>query len=192
MKKGYEIKKGIFRGKMLQNLRDVYKKQYNVVYSRFNSIKSTIYIDGNEVTLLARGRYDFEISNIKVPKVLENYAKKRLGKEYIKYAGGLPSFPHSKPNEWHQDTYSLFGNEKLENKLPDFYITFLIPLQDMTPEKGLTEIRVGKKIVRPILKAGDVLILHQKTWHRGAKNISKERRDLLYIVFCKKWYNDYV
>lgn len=114
--------------------------------------------------------------------------------------------------KWHQDAVPLF---ETEIKVPPYYYTLLLALDDITPENGATQFYLPKLAVadgdRPVqmvkattnpdnfdnhdvywlpLKRGDAVLFEGSVWHRGQANSTNEKRDLLYVVFAPKWYNE--
>lgn len=149
---------------------------------------------------LAKGRYDFWLGSgdlfssdsfLKDTDVL-HLVEEKLGKDYEFYYGALTSEPGSEDGDWHTDAEILF-DENTDSWLPPYYITLLVPLQDMSLEAGPTELDTSylgaKSKYMPILKAGDALIMDGRVRHRGRANKTDSERRMLYIVFCKKWYD---
>jgi hypothetical protein len=203
---GFAIIPNIFSGEALSELQKQHKKYWEAFkkssVANRNGVGS---FRGSTVLFLEKGRYDLELDFgiFRSRRLLQNnriinITKKMLKSNYISYAGSLPSLPNSKDGSWHRDVYSLFGDEALETTLPVFYVTVLIPLVDIDANNGATEFIVGshkgsksgKRIVVQT-KAGSAIICNGMVYHRGRANKSHKERHMLYIVYCKKWYNDY-
>lgn len=88
---------------------------------------------------------------------------------------------------------------------PPFAITAVVPLIDLTPETGTTEIFPGSHRAelgddgkplglsdseRPFLQAGGCFLMDYRLWHRGMPNISDRVRPVLYIVYARHWFTD--
>lgn len=126
---------------------------------------------------------------------------------------------NGKPNNgyWHRDAYSLFNDETIDLSLPPFYYTILIPFDNINSCNGGTEFISGShkinlsalnitnteqfnlwidqldrsQFITPELNIGDIVIFNGYTIHRGLFNkFIHSRRDMLYIVVKKTWYND--
>jgi len=148
--------------------------------------------------------------------------------DWTQYTGALPSFsnsltdPSSSPmsvspedgtsskltkasdfGPWHRDTYSLFDGD-LELQCPAFYLTLVLPLQEIHHDMGPTEFLIGshrdnwnkslenRKSFLATSKMGDGLLFDGRIIHRGTPCRSLQPRRAVYIVFHKKWYCDYI
>lgn len=148
---------------------------------------------------LAKGRYDFcfdyedafRRADFLCPERVMDVVERELGTDYQTYAGALTSEPGSEDGEWHTDAYTLFDQET-DATLPPFYLTLLIALDDVGEEDGPTEMEVGGEKRLALMKAGDAVLFDGRVRHRGLANRSGKERRMLYVVFCKPWYNDYV
>lgn len=189
----------------------LFKKEHEKYWKAFKNalVRNTNgvgYFRGQTVSFLEKGRYDLELDFgiFRTRRLLQNstimsIVNRTLKRNYIAYAGSLPSVPNSLDGSWHRDVYSLFDNEKLETRLPIFYLTVLIPLADIDSSNGATEFMVGShkgrmsgKHVIAEAKAGSAIVCSGMIYHRGRANKSDRERHILYVVYCKKWYNDYV
>ena len=114
----------------------------------------------------------------------------------------------SEHGPWHRDTYSLFGCEEQDQGLPPFYLTLIVPLQEVTEDLGPTEFvlgshktawetalqdgKAGLEHVLATSKRGDCVLFDGQMIHRGTPCQSAQPRRAVYTVFHKKWYSDYV
>ena len=144
----------------------------------------------------------FEKEEYHAPEPIKTLMKLLLKNEYDYITGALPSTGKSSIGNWHRDIYSLFDDEKIDISLPDFYFTLLIPLVEVNHENGATEfIKKSHKYVYddigdfekfwPSAQPGDLVLFNGKVFHRGRENLSDSDRPVLYIVYKKKWFNDY-
>jgi ectoine hydroxylase-related dioxygenase (phytanoyl-CoA dioxygenase family) len=204
---GFAIIPNIFSREALSELQKEHEKYWETF--RKSSVTNRNGVGafrGNTVLFLERGRYDLELDFgiFRSKRLLQNsriikITNKLLKSNYISYAGSLPSIPNSQDGSWHRDAYSLFDDEVLETTLPIFYVTVLIPLVDIDASNGATEFIVGshkggksgKRIVVQAT-AGTAIVCNGMVYHRGRANKSHKERHMLYIVYCKKWYNDYI
>jgi len=211
---GLVVLKKIYPKDFVNQLNKEYEKRWRVVKKKLpkkSDKKGIKYFENAEIMKLEKGRYDFNwkmnegvFSSNKFlkPKRLYSLIKEVLESDFFAEAGALPTFPGAKNGGWHRDVYTLFNDENLQLDLPPFYITVLIPLQDLDNYIGGTEFienshRLfqsnfeGKMGYIPECRAGDAIVFNGMMYHRGLANYSKNERKMLYIVFCKKWYRDY-
>ena len=116
----------------------------------------------------------------------------------VKTVGSLPTAPGAAGGDWHRDIgEGLFG-EDLDLRLPDYYFNALVPLGAAAPTAG-TEIVLGSQAapvarlrLRDVAVAsgapGDVFFFNGKCVHRGRPNATDRRRDLVYVVYAAKWF----
>jgi hypothetical protein len=92
---------------------------------------------------------------------------------------------------WHRDAYSLFEDETVDLALPQYELTCLAPMQDLSRGEGGTEFVLGSHRINlsamglttveavaewaetqprfePAVKAGSVLLFSGQVLHRGA------------------------
>ena len=102
----------------------------------------------------------------------------------------------------------MFGCEEHDQGLPPFYLTLILPLQEVTDDLGPTQFILGshtqpwaaalqkeKEGLDHLLatsKRGDCLMFDGRMIHRGTPCHSAMPRRAVYVVFHKKWYSDYV
>jgi ectoine hydroxylase-related dioxygenase (phytanoyl-CoA dioxygenase family) len=169
--------------------------------------------EGTPCLELAEGRYDYtwgmdsgEFADPAFfsPEPVASVVKHQLSADFAHFAGALPTHSKSAPGPWHRDTYSLFEDDALQAQLPPFYLTMLVPLVPIREGNGPTEILIGshrmthddavERCERRLMTAdpGDVVLFDGRCVHRGQANASSAERPLLYCVFHKKWYLDYM
>lgn len=98
---------------------------------------------------------------------------------------------------------TFFCHQSIDIRLPAFYYTVLIPLVPMTMENGATEFIPGSHKMpcqeaidsdqrfHAVAEPGSIVVFDGRICHRGLSNESPDDRTVLYMVWTKKWYNDY-
>lgn len=182
-------------------------------YARENTytgdVYDTVIIDKHKHILFSPDRQDMWNIDLPLtmPKIITDLMARSLKAEYKKSSTGVLTldpnqFEFYKP-KWHRDILPLFkvGNY-YENdyytihNIPDFYFTVFIPLTPCTKESGATEMLIGShksdngKLAIAEGSPGDVIVMNGKTIHRGAVNKSFDDRDVLYVIYCAKWYDE--
>ena len=102
----------------------------------------------------------------------------------------------------HPDPLPLIGPGVVA---PPFAVTVAIPLVDLTPATGTTELYPGSHAAglsadgkprqtfepeRPYLNRGGCILMDYRLWHRGLANSSQQARPVLYIVYARHWFTD--
>ena len=206
-KNGFTIIPNVFSMNTMLELKNAHEKYWEAFKIAIVTNRNGIgFFRGHTVTFLKKGRYDLELDfgifrskKLLDNEIITNIVNKTIKSNYISWAGSLPSIQNSVNGDWHRDVYSLFDDEKLEMSLPIFYLTVLVPLVDIDKNNGATEFIVGshksgKSGNRVIAEAkvGSAIICDGMVYHRGRANMTNTERHMLYVVYCKKWYNDYL
>lgn len=135
------------------------------------------------------------------------FFKKNLGEECIVGAmSSVVSFPGAPDQFLHRDSQAIFGDDyEIDQHVPPYAMTMLIPFVDCTTETGCTKVWPGSHRrnvenaieaeqtppFEPEVKVGSVLITNSKVVHRGGANVSKRLRPLVYLTYHRKWFRDF-
>ena len=171
--------------------------------------------DGLRLRNTALGRFDLKhldrrdgslaelsrtVDPLVLPFIVESMLQHCMGTPWrVTTVGSIPTLPDASGGDWHRDIgEGLFGEEQDVKMLPDYYFNALIPLGKIENESSGTEIVVGshregidKLVDRRMVAsgvAGDIIFFNGKCVHRGRPNVSQRRRDLIYIVYAAKWF----
>ena len=135
-------------------------------------------------------------------------AKASLGEKCVlESIGVVLSLPGSRDQHIHSDGHLY--HEKIDNILPAFALTILLPLVDMNAMTGTTIIWPGTHRTMPdpkLLKAddpkftkitpnvdrGSCAVWDYRTSHGGQANSADYPRPALFMTFCRYWYRDVV
>jgi len=117
------------------------------------------------------------------------------------------ALPGAPDQQWHTDGSHLSTTEHL----PCHCLNIFVPLVDLTPSFGPTELRpcshfltrdlkrlmlaaFAKKQLHaptaPLLKAGSALAFDYRVLHRGTQNSSENPRPVLVLTYSKPWFID--
>lgn len=107
----------------------------------------------------------------------------------------------SKAQQWHRDNDVLFPHLP-QFKTPPYLVSVIVPLINLTPEIGATEVVPGSHIdmdrdeathpsAIPELELGDCYLMDSRLRHRGLPNKSKVVRPILCIIYQRPWYRDF-
>lgn len=109
----------------------------------------------------------------------------------------ITSLPGSGDQRWHQGWRYLFHPDE---RLPPYALVATLPLQDVTPEMGPSEICPGRKLrlyygwrcndhsVALGSTSGTVVIFDYKTLHRGPANRAGIERAMISMVYSKAFF----
>lgn len=175
-----------------------------------------------EIVQRSPGRYDMvwewvtpfsDLDQI-VDDLLMPNLRAMLGEECkIMLQGVVVSQPNAIEQFWHIDGEHLYLDHA--HHLPAHCINIFIPLIDITPENGPTELCLGSHFltksgtrtfkaaadnltaigytdmpVSLISKAGSIDLFDYRILHRGLANNSLNARPILYLVAARQWYRD--
>eukprot|EP00565_Helicotheca_tamesis_P003874 CAMPEP_0185726698 /NCGR_PEP_ID=MMETSP1171-20130828/2590_1 /TAXON_ID=374046 /ORGANISM="Helicotheca tamensis, Strain CCMP826" /LENGTH=279 /DNA_ID=CAMNT_0028395093 /DNA_START=38 /DNA_END=877 /DNA_ORIENTATION=- len=126
---------------------------------------------------------------------------------YLSSLSVVTATPGCPQQAWHADG----GHVDLSQHQPCHCLNVFLPLVDLTPQLGPTQVRPGthhhtrnlapmmlaakaRKTLRPpltpILNAGDALVFDYRVLHRGLPNVTANSRPILVMAFAKKWFTD--
>ncbi len=132
------------------------------------------------------------------------------------FYSGNTALPGERMQPVHPDVPQLWPD--LETATPSFGFVVNIPVVDMTPENGSTELwpgthhdttlsdvrgdikvpeealerqRSARPPVQPSLRCGGVLIRDIRLWHRGMPNRTPTPRPMIAMIHWIRWWNDH-
>ncbi|NKB19244.1 MAG: hypothetical protein GKS01_01755 [Alphaproteobacteria bacterium] len=127
-----------------------------------------------------------------------------LGNEMIINAfNAVTSLPGSKIQHLHADHPELFWDAKLDDVMPPFCVSMAIPLVDLNAETGGTRYYPGSQkrtddtspktpYFDPEVPKGSAILFDSRVRHRGLANKSDGPRPVLYMIYARPWFRDYV
>ncbi len=116
--------------------------------------------------------------------------------------GAVAALPGALTQHTHRDMHLLFGSP-LEAMMPCYALTMIIPLVELGEENGTTRIWSGSHVATtnkvdqlphqdPVVSVGSCLLMDYRLIHAGTANRSANVRPILYVVYSKPWFRDYV
>jgi len=127
-------------------------------------------------------------------QILGDFLKEQIKLELMTV---ITSPPGSQHQRWHQGWRYLFHPDE---RLPPYAAVVTLPLADVSPEMGPSEMCPGKKrrfyygwrcddfSIRVASTAGTVAIFDYKTLHRGPGNEGSAERPMVSMVFSKAFF----
>ena len=176
-----------------------------------------------EIVARAPGRYDMLYGTGSAPfneaalreeaKWMELVDELLGGEATLLFSGLLMTLGGAAQQPWHTDGEHLFGPEV--PTLPPHVLNVFVPLVDITPEIGGTELCPGSHhLTRGVpeiyeqssehlktigwrgnplaleIPAGSVLLFDYRLLHRALANRTDRLRPILYLTFAKPWFRD--
>jgi ectoine hydroxylase-related dioxygenase (phytanoyl-CoA dioxygenase family) len=128
-----------------------------------------------------------------------------LGKECILGSfGAITALPGAKDQHIHRDHPFLFQDEALDTAMPAYAVNAIIPLVGVNEHQGTTRVWPGSHRVwrdgearqlpseDPALPIGSCILMDYRLLHRGTANHSEQVRPILYVIYHRPWFKDYV
>lgn len=118
--------------------------------------------------------------------------------------GSVISLPGAADQHFHRDHPFLFQDEQIDISMPPFAVNMLVPLIGLNESFGTTRIWPGSHHVwsyeeaeampsfDPVAYPGACLLLDYRLMHGGTANVSDVHRPLLFGVYHRPWFKDYV
>lgn len=138
-----------------------------------------------------------------------------LGKGfYNAFYSGNTALPNGERQPVHPDMGQLWPN--MQQASPAFALVVNVPVVDVSPENGSTELWPGTHVdtrydiaggasrveadhlevrraerppFQPVMKRGDVLIRDMRMWHAGTTNHTSEPRPMIAMIHWVPWWN---
>jgi ectoine hydroxylase-related dioxygenase (phytanoyl-CoA dioxygenase family) len=124
--------------------------------------------------------------------------------------GVVVAKPDADDQPIHLDHPPLFGGHSACDELPPYAVTLVVPLVDITEERGPTAIWTGthrspdrlqrlrqlmenpdySEAEKPTTKLGDAYMMDYRVIHGGLANNSDVVRPILYLVYSRPWFRD--
>ena len=201
------VKDGVVSIKNIMNLdelEEIRKYARRVMYN--GDAVDTLIKDKHKHIIFAKGRQDMWHIDLPltIPQIIKDIIRINMRCEYKQSSTGVLTLDKNTNHtgKWHRDVLSLFtkgshlDNDIFTRDLPDFYFTVFIPLTTSVKENGATQILLGShnsdnnslSVIEGY--AGDAVVMNGKTIHRSVPNMSDIDRDVLYVIYCAKWYDE--
>jgi hypothetical protein len=185
---------GIFDPAFIDELYREYRRQFETLMARPHKG-----LGAGRAQLSVRMEGPFLDSRLYANPMLLGILRQLLGDDLLidslNCITALPGAPDQKP---HRDHPKLFPDAPhLNHQLMPFGILVAIPLLDLTPESGTTQLFPGIKrdpkanrSETPYVKRGDCFMMDYRMKHLGMANTSSEERPLVYIGYTRPWFTD--
>jgi ectoine hydroxylase-related dioxygenase (phytanoyl-CoA dioxygenase family) len=128
-----------------------------------------------------------------------------LGEECVLGSfGAVTAFPGAEDQHIHRDHPFLFDEESIDTLMPAYAVNVIVPLVDIDEHHGTTRVWPGSHRVWPegearklpsedlVAQVGACILIDYRLFHGGTANRSEQMRPLLYVIYQRPWFKDYV
>ena len=132
-------------------------------------------------------------------------ARDTLGPECVLGSfGAVIALPGAEEQHIHRDHPFLFAEEAIDTAMPAYAVTVIVPLVDVDGHHGTTRVWPGSHRVSledkakrlpyedAAVRVGSCILMDYRMLHCGTANNSEQLRPILYLVYHRPWFKDYV
>jgi ectoine hydroxylase-related dioxygenase (phytanoyl-CoA dioxygenase family) len=118
--------------------------------------------------------------------------------------GAVAALRGAEDQHIHRDHPFLFNDKVIDTLMSAYAVNVIVPLVDINEYHGTTRIWPGSHRVwsvdearklpveDPVMQVGSCILMDYRLLHQGTANRSKEVRPILYLVYRRPWFKDYV
>ncbi|MCP4304356.1 MAG: phytanoyl-CoA dioxygenase [bacterium] len=118
--------------------------------------------------------------------------------------GAVAALPGADDQHIHRDHPFLFEDEAIDTAALPFAVNVLIPLIDLNELHGRTRVWPGSHRIwsqeaalrepyaDPVAPVGSCMLMDYRLVHSGTTNRSSTTRPILYVIYHRPWFHDYV
>lgn len=194
----------LFSKELIAELNQSFSEQYNAYFTD-KEHEDALDVGVKRKMITVKFQAPFNNPDLYANPLLMYLMKALLGQDFVLGSfGAVIALPGAEQQHIHQDHPALFEDEALDLKLPSFAITVIVPLIDLTPATGGTQVWKGshrlspsealeeKNSSIPFVSTGACYLMDYQLWHGGTPNRSNQVRPILYIVYYRSWFQDSV
>jgi ectoine hydroxylase-related dioxygenase (phytanoyl-CoA dioxygenase family) len=128
-----------------------------------------------------------------------------LGQECVLGSlGAVTALPGAEDQHIHRDHPFLFQEEAIDTLMPAYAVNVIIPLIAVDEHHGTTRVWPGSHRIwppdeakqlpseDPVVPLGSCILMDYRLLHGGTANRSQEMRPILYVIYHRPWFKDYV
>jgi ectoine hydroxylase-related dioxygenase (phytanoyl-CoA dioxygenase family) len=118
--------------------------------------------------------------------------------------GAVTALPGAEQQHIHRDHPFLFHEEGIDTAMPAFAVNVVVPLVDLNDHHGTTRVWPGSHRVwpnheakqlpfdDPLAPVGSCILMDYRLLHSGTPSRSNQMRTILYLIYHRPWFKDYV
>jgi ectoine hydroxylase-related dioxygenase (phytanoyl-CoA dioxygenase family) len=128
-----------------------------------------------------------------------------LGEECVLGSfGAITALPGAKDQHVHRDHPFLFNDEAIDTMVPAYAVNVIVPLVALDERHGTTRLWPGSHRIwleskarqlpseDPVARVGSCILIDYRLLHGGTANRSEQMRPILYVIYHRPWFKDYV
>lgn len=187
--------------RLVDELREDYFRNYDR-YSQHTSHQDALKVGSRRymVTIALDGA--FNSPDVYAPPLVLPVIRRVLGDRMILGSmTAVTSLGGSKAMHIHKDHPALFSRKELEQELPSFGVSMILPLLGYSEALGTTRVWKGSHQVSlreslqmphqdPYAARGSVLLMDYRLTHQGLANRTDQVRPILDIIYQRPWFRD--
>ena len=203
---GCLLLKNVFSEGYINNLNTSFKKKYSRFFK--NKVHENALEVGNQRFMVTiKMETPFNSHKLYANTLVFPIIKALLGEECILNGfGSVISLPGALDQDPHYDHPPLFKeNIEVSAKIPSHAITMIVPFVELNQQTGTTVMmpkshcypqditaNYGLTYDFPLAPLGSVLLMDYRLKHYGMANRSEIVRPIMYNIYSRPWFRDYV
>lgn len=199
---GTLVLENVFSKDFIRELHDTFAQRYQ------SYLEPKVYRDaldvGDKRTMVTINLEDpFNTPYLYANPLIYPIMRELLGDGFIMNGmGSVVSLPGSEMQHIHRDHPPLFESDEVNNVIPSFALTLVVPLVDITEQTGTTRVyktshRLSHASDRyldyqdPYMTTGSCYLMDYMLLHAGMPNHSTQARPILYNIYSRPWFRDF-
>lgn len=195
----------VFSPDYIKSLHDSYIKKYSR-YFKAKDYKDALNVGELRTMVSIKMETPFNSARLYANPLIYPLMKALLGDEFIINSfGSVVSLPGAADQHKHYDHPPLFKRDNIDPHIPPYAITVIVPLVELNEQTGTTalmpgshrypqhvDVDYGLSYEYCHVPLGSCLLMDYKLRHYGVGNTSNEVRPILYNIYSRPWFRDYV
>jgi ectoine hydroxylase-related dioxygenase (phytanoyl-CoA dioxygenase family) len=194
----------LFAPKFIVSLRDAFASCY-ARYLIDRESDETLKVGDKRIMVPVDVAQPFNAPQLYANPLLFPLIQDMLGQECVLGSfGAVTALPGAEDQHVHRDHPFLFQEEAIDTLMPAYAVNVIIPLIDIDEDHGTTRVWPGSHRIwsldeakrlpseDPVVPVGSCILMDYRLLHGGTANRSQENRPILYVIYHRPWFKDYV
>ena len=202
--KGVVAIENVFAPEFIRSLRDVFISDYARHLVDWET-DETLKVGDKRILVPVEVAQQFNTPQLYANPFVFPLVQDMLGEECILGSfGAITALPGAEDQHVHRDHPFLFHDETIDTAMPAYAINVIVPLVDVDGHHGTTRVWPGSHRVwpegeakqlpseDPVAPVGSCILMDYRLLHGGTANRSAQVRPILYVIYHRPWFKDYV